>query len=85
MVYEYVLRGPKQFYIGSTRDLRRRIADLKANRETSTKNRGPWTLVYYEACEADKDARLREKYLKTAWGKRYLKNRIKNSVTYLTG
>ncbi len=28
------------------------------------------------------DARMREKYLKTAWGKRYLKNRLKN---YLTG
>jgi hypothetical protein len=30
----------------------------------------------------ESDARIREKYLKTAWGKRYLKNRLKN---YLTG
>jgi putative endonuclease len=34
-------------------------------------------LVYYEACVDRKDALKREKYLKTAWGKRYLKGRMK--------
>ena len=80
MYYVYVLRGPKQFYIGSTDDLRRRFAEHQAGKAFATRNRGPWRLVYYEACEAEKDARVREKYLKTAWGKRYLKLRIKHGL-----
>lgn len=76
MFYVYVLRGPKQFYIGSTNDLRRRVDEHVKNLVFSTKNRGPWRLVYYEASELEKDARVREKYLKTAWGRRYLKARI---------
>ena len=80
MYYVYVLRCPKQFYIGSTKDLRRRFAEHQGNKVFATKNRGPWQLVYYEASQSEKDARQREKYLKTAWGKRYLKNRIKHSI-----
>ena len=38
--------------------------------------------MYYEACLNQQDATHREKYLKTSWGKRYIKTRIKN---YLTG
>jgi len=79
MYYVYVLRSPKQFYTGSTNNLRQRIGEHRDNLVFSTKNRGPWRLVYYEACLAEKDARVREKYLKTAWGKRYLKGRLKNS------
>jgi len=39
-------------------------------------------IVYYEACVNREDAKKREKYLKTAWGKRYIKNRLQK---YLTG
>lgn len=39
-------------------------------------------LVYYEACCDKQDAFHREKYLKTTWGKRYLKTRMNH---YLTG
>jgi putative endonuclease len=79
MFYVYVLRSPKQFYIGSTGDLKRRFAEHRRNANFSTKNRGPWNLIYYEASHSEKDARVREKYLKTAWGRRYLKGRIKNA------
>jgi putative endonuclease len=44
----------------------------------STKHRRPLLLVYWEACLNQQDATKREKYLKSAWGKRYLKNRLKN-------
>ncbi len=79
MFYVYVLRSPKQFYIGSTGDLKRRLSEHLKDKIFSSKNRGPWNLIYYEASSAEKDARMREKYLKTAWGRRYLKNRIKNA------
>ncbi len=80
MYYVYVLRGPKQFYIGSTNDLKRRFAEHQRGESIATKKRGPWKLVYYESSLAHKDALIREQYLKTAWGKRYLKNRIKHST-----
>ena len=76
MFYIYVLQGPKQLYIGSTNNLRRRITEHTANTVFSTKNRGPWKLVYYEASEDEKSTRTREQYLKTAWGRRYLKKRL---------
>ncbi len=80
MYYVYVLHSPKQFYIGSTNNLKRRFGEHIENKAIATKNRGPWKLIYYEACLSNIDALYREKYLKTAWGKRYLKLRIKNSV-----
>ena len=76
MFYVYVLKGPKQFYIGSTNDITRRIAEHEANTVQSTKGRGPWKLVYYEASLDEKSSRLREQYLKTAWGRRYLRKRL---------
>ncbi|HEV7449329.1 MAG TPA: GIY-YIG nuclease family protein [Candidatus Paceibacterota bacterium] len=82
MFYVYVLRGPKQLYIGSTNDLRRRFKQHQNNESFSTKNRGPWKIVYYEACESEKDGKAREVYLKTAWGRRYLRERIKESNSY---
>ena len=84
MIYTYVLQSLKdnKFYTGSTNDLRRRIREHGDGKVPSSRYRRPFKLIYYEACLNDHDARLREKYLKTAWGKRYIKNRLKN---YLTG
>ena len=80
MYYVYVIKSPKQFYIGYTSDLKRRFSEHVNNKSIATKNRGPWKLVYYEASLSNSDALHREKYLKTAWGRRYLKQRIKNSL-----
>ena len=78
--YVYVLKGPKQLYTGSTSDLQRRFIQHQEGESLATKGKGPWKLIYYEACVAKKDALLREHYLKTAWGKRYLKNRLRNGM-----
>jgi putative endonuclease len=82
--YVYVLQSGKDsnFYVGYTNDLRQRLEVHQSGRVKSTKNRLPVTLIYWEGCLNQADATQREKYLKTAWGKRYLKNRLKN---YLTG
>ncbi len=79
MYYVYVLKSPKQFYIGSTSDLRRRFDEHQNGQSKSTKGRGPWKIVYYEASQSIKDAVKREKYLKTAWGRRYIKSRLEHS------
>lgn len=47
---------------------------------TFTKYRGPYELMYYEACPDERDAIAREKYLKTTMGKRFLRNRLKHSL-----
>ena len=69
-------------YVGYTKDLKNRISEHNEGKVPSTKNRTPFDLIYYEACINQQDALNREKYLKTSWGKRYIKNRLKN---YLTG
>jgi len=79
MYYVYVLQSlkDKQFYVGYTDDLKNRLREHNSGRIVSTKDRRPLRLVYYEACLNQQDATKREKYLKTAWGKRYIKNRLK--------
>jgi len=80
MFYVYVLQSKldRDFYTGTTGDLRERFKDHNYGRVNSTKNRRPLGLVYFEGCLLKKDAKKREIYLKTAWGKRYIKNRISN-------
>ena len=84
MYYIYALQSKKEkrFYISYTDDLKKRLA-LDNNRKVlAKKKRLPVKLVYYEACLNKQEKTHRERYLKTAWAKRYIKQRIKN---YLTG
>lgn len=82
MWYVYVLKSLQydQWYTGMTNDLRRRFSEHNEGESLYTKTRGPYKLIYYEASLDEKDAKLREKYLKTGMGKRYLKNRLKNLI-----
>ncbi|MCL5410745.1 MAG: GIY-YIG nuclease family protein [Patescibacteria group bacterium] len=82
--YIYVLESEldHEFYTGYTKDLRSRILAHNSGDVESTKNRAPLKLVYFEGCLSQKDATKREKYLKTSWGKRYIRNRI---INYSTG
>jgi len=84
MYYIYILQSKKdnQFYTGDTKNLKVRINEHNLGKVVSTKNRLPLKLIYYEACLNQQDATHREKYLKTSWGKRFVKSRLKN---YLTG
>ncbi|HEC66537.1 MAG TPA: GIY-YIG nuclease family protein [bacterium] len=79
MYYVYVLRSYKdgRFYTGYTADLKRRVEEHQSGISKSTSFRLPVELVYYESSLNIKDAMRREKYLKTTWGKRYIRNRIK--------
>ena len=82
--YVYVLKSEKDGnnYVGYTKNLRERLALHNAGNISSTKNRLPLKLIYFEGCLNHQDATKREKYLKSSWGKRYIKNRNEN---YLTG
>lgn len=83
MFYVYVLQSDKdkRFYTGFTRDLDKRIQEHNSGVSNATKTRTPFRLVYYEFCLNSRDAMKRERYLKTTWGKRYIKTRIRNYLT----
>ena len=86
MFYTYAIRSEKDFkwYTGCTNDLRKRFKEHNDNKVHSTKGRGPFELIYCEACLNKDDAFAREKYLKSGPGKHYLKNRLKRFL-FLTG
>ena len=84
MYYVYVIRSQKDkhFYVGFTSNLEKRLKIHNDGLVESTKPRRPFDMVYYEACLNKQDAIHRERYLKSTYGKRYLRNRISN---YLLG
>ena len=57
MYYVDVLLSLKdrKFYIGFSEDIKKRLADHSAGRNTSTKSRRPFKLIYYEAMEKAMD------------------------------
>jgi putative endonuclease len=74
MYYVYVLHSSSYqgLYIGYSRNLRRRLAEHEAGDSISTRRRGPWRLIYYEAYLDEGDALGREKFLKSGAGREYL-------------
>lgn len=83
MYFVYVLKSQKdgEFYTGFTDNVENRIRKHNEGFVTSTKYRRPLNLVYMEGGLSKTDALHREIYLKTAWGKRYIKNRLKNYLS----
>ena len=84
MYYTYVLLSEKdgKKYIGYTQNLNLRFEQHSGGEVESTRHRQPLKLIYYEACIELEDAMRREKYLKTHYGRMFLKNRLKS---YFTG
>ena len=66
MFYTYILQSKldRKIYIGSTKDLRKRLSEHNNGLVRSTKSRTPFELVYYEAYKVEGSARSREKSLK---------------------
>ena len=77
--YVYLLQSikNKELYIGYTINLRERLKKHNHGLNISTKSYRPWRMVHYEAYRNEKDARRREKYLKTSQGSRLLKRMLK--------
>ena len=78
MFYTYVLisESDNKHYIGFTEDLAKRIEEHNNGLVDSTKNRRPLRLVYFEACLDRSKAIAREKYFKTGFGRRFIKQRV---------
>ena len=81
--YVYVLKSKLdgKFYTGFTSDIDKRLNEHNSGKVSSTRSRIPLEIVYFEFCLNIDDAIHREKYLKTTYGKRYLKTRLKNYLS----
>lgn len=84
MFFTYILHSEKdgKLYTGYTKNLEARFQAHNNGEVPSTKERRPLKLIYFEACLNQQDATHREKYLKTHYGKMFIKNRLKS---YFTG
>jgi predicted GIY-YIG superfamily endonuclease len=79
MFYVYVIQSESDFglYIGMSSDLRRRFMEHQSGKSQSTKGRGPWMLIYYEANLEKPDAEGREKFLKSGAGHAFLDKQLR--------
>lgn len=76
--FTYVLISEKdgKLYTGCTHRLKERVQEHNQGKCRSTKGRGPFKLIYFEACLSEDMAYKREKQLKSGHGKRFLRGRI---------
>jgi putative endonuclease len=82
MFYVYILKSTvdESIYTGYTDDLKRRFVEHNRKQNSSTKDKAPFQLIYYESYRSKADAKLREFNLKRHSGAlTHLKRRIKNS------
>jgi putative endonuclease len=63
-------------YIGSTEDLKRRLAEHNSGKTQSTKAFCPWGVVYYEAHLNKELARRAEIFYKKGQGRRQVKKKL---------
>jgi len=72
--YVYVIYSDsnQSRYIGISKDPESRLKDHNYGRNKSTRPYRPWRLVFQEALPSRKEARKREKYLKSGIGREFL-------------
>jgi putative endonuclease len=72
--FVYILQSETtgRYYIGQTKNLDDRVAYHNANYSRALKNRGPWTLVYFETYATRSQAMRRENYIKRQKNRRFI-------------
>ncbi|RJQ24695.1 GIY-YIG nuclease family protein [Candidatus Parcubacteria bacterium] len=85
--YVYILYfySDKGFYIGFSTNLKDRLIDHASGKVFSTKDRIPFKLIHYEYFINKKDAKAREEFLKSGYGRDQLKNFLKNTLLMIKG
>jgi putative endonuclease len=77
MIYIYVIRSQKdgRFYVGMTENVEKRLKEHNQGKTKSTKGYCPWKLFFFEEYMTRVDARKREIYLKSGYGKQWIKEK----------
>lgn len=79
MKYVYILQSedqPDRFYVGSTLDLQRRLAEHNAGNSIHTNKYRPWKVKTYLAFDDHGKADAFEAFLKTGNGRTFSKKRL---------
>ncbi|MFH1460381.1 MAG: GIY-YIG nuclease family protein [Candidatus Omnitrophota bacterium] len=82
MFYVYTLYDAEndKFYVGYTRDLKRRISEHKQGVVHTTVRFTKIEIVHYEGFVSEEDALRRERYFKTTKGKRTLRLMLQKTI-----
>ena len=80
--YVYILLSIKdlKFYIGFTTDLKKRLIEHANGLVVSTRIRRPFKLIYYEYFINKEDAKARERFLKSGFGREQLRLALKKTL-----
>ena len=83
MVTVYILESLKDkvWYTGMALDVKNRLSEHNAGKNIFTKGHRPWKIIYTEDHPDWKVARVREKYFKTAAGKKWLEKKLSGGDT----
>ncbi len=83
--YVYILFSlkDKKLYTGYSDNLKNRVTDHLKGNVRATKGRRPLILIHYEAFTNLKDAKTREKFLKSGFGRNQLKKALQNKLKEL--
>ena len=78
MVTVYVLKSliNGKHYVGMTEDLGNRLKEHNSGKSKFTSAFLPWEIIYIEETKDFKEGRVREKYLKTAGGKNFMRKKL---------
>jgi putative endonuclease len=78
MFFVYVIKSLAHdfLYKGHCQDLEKRLAQHNQGLTISTRKYAPFKVVYFVECDTRYKAIEREKYFKTAAGRRYLKKKL---------
>ena len=82
-IYVLFSQKDKKLYIGFTSNLENRLKEHFAGKVTSTKQRLPFELIHYEAFRNQKDAKAREKFLKSGFGRSQFKKSLQTDLKKL--
>ena len=76
--FVYALRSLRDgnLYIGISRDPDKRLKAHNKGVTSSTRSRRPFVLIFQESCNSLKEARGKEKYYKSGFGREILKTSI---------
>jgi putative endonuclease len=75
-VYILISEVDGSFYVGMTSNPEERLKSHNAKKVKSTKGKVPWHFVYLEEVSTISEARKREKYLKSAAGRRFRREKL---------
>jgi len=80
--YVYILQSIKDrgWYIGFTTDLRHRYQKHQNGEVVSTRFRRPWRLIFYECFFNKKDAKARERFLKSGFSRAQMKRALQYTL-----